>query len=244
MGVDQSDYPSDVHVETSRPERGSEGAEEHKRDVSNGGRRAGVREGAEIDEPHPRGPDAGPGGRDPHAETGGAPDAGVPGVREDAFLFENDADKPPSGSTGPEHVEPVERPSFSNKTPSSLEVEMAAVGETGFEPMSPKDPAFDRARETWEEGGDAVNYVVTEQGELKVGPQKVGDVHIHHSVLAGGEPVLAAGQVQLAADRVISLDNESGHYHPSAESLDVAARAWEDAGFMVSERALRSSLDR
>ncbi|MCH8512812.1 MAG: hypothetical protein LAT83_14345, partial [Kiritimatiellae bacterium] len=69
-----------------------------------------------------------------------------------------------------------------------------------------------------------VNYVVREDGSLILGRQSrgVGGGHID---LAGGRPVLAAGEVKILNGKVIYIDNSSGHYMPSGSSAQAAAEA-------------------
>jgi filamentous hemagglutinin len=66
--------------------------------------------------------------------------------------------------------------------------------------------------------------VVTEGGALVVGKSKGG--YQGHIDLAGGKPVLAAGEVTIVNGRLVELNNKSGHYQPSGLT---ARKAAEDA---------------
>ena len=76
--------------------------------------------------------------------------------------------------------------------------------------------------------------VVTESGELLVAPHSVGGVEISHAVLAGGQPVLAAGEAEIAGAGGqyvgLNISNWSGHYMPSEESLSIARAAFAAVG--------------
>jgi len=75
-------------------------------------------------------------------------------------------------------------------------------------------------------------YVVTEDGTLVVGRSRSGEQG--HIDLAGGRPVLAAGEVSLFQGRIKFIDNRSGHYQPSGVSAQRAAEeAFRRQGFDV-----------
>lgn len=63
-------------------------------------------------------------------------------------------------------------------------------------------------------------YVLTQQGELLVSFEH--GRHRHSSLVAGA-PVCAAGCLRVRNGRLLEFDNHSGHYHPSAASLQVVA---------------------
>ena len=62
-------------------------------------------------------------------------------------------------------------------------------------------------------------------------------------MLAGGEPVQAAGEFEVMAEYdtkvVTALNNMSGHYQPDESSLTVAAQAFEDRGLQVQRDGIR-----
>jgi hypothetical protein len=76
--------------------------------------------------------------------------------------------------------------------------------------------------------------VVTESGELLVTPHTVAGVEISHAVLSGGRPVLAAGQAEIAGagGRFVgmSISPHSGHFKPSAGSLQIGIDAFAKIG--------------
>lgn len=72
-------------------------------------------------------------------------------------------------------------------------------------------------------------YVVMADGTLRVGRNNAEQGHID---LAQGEPVRAAGTVQVVYGRIKSLDNDSGHYRPSGpHARDAAEAAFSRIGF-------------
>ena len=91
--------------------------------------------------------------------------------------------------------------------------------------------------------GDKMIYVVT-TGQLLASRRQVGIEHISHAVLAGGGPVQAAGEFEVVAEDgalvVSALNNMSGHYRPSTESLEIAQQAFQAAGIRVRSGAIHS----
>ena len=72
---------------------------------------------------------------------------------------------------------------------------------------------------------------------LLASKRQVSGEHITHAVLAGGEPVQAAGEFEVrwqSGDAVVArLNNMSGHYWPARESLAVVRAAFEARGLSV-----------
>lgn len=56
----------------------------------------------------------------------------------------------------------------------------------------------------------------------------------HHSSLVAGEPVIAAGEMVVARGQVISISNESGHYHPGPDSVLVTLEVLRQMGADIS----------
>jgi YD repeat-containing protein len=74
-------------------------------------------------------------------------------------------------------------------------------------------------------------YVVKEDGTLVVGRNNQFQGHID---LAGGDPVLAAGELRIHQGKIIYIDNYSGHYRPSGiEAQRAAENAFLRIGFDV-----------
>lgn len=63
-------------------------------------------------------------------------------------------------------------------------------------------------------------YVILPDDRMIIGKFEFG--RVHHSTLAAGSPVLAAGNIRIRNGRVFMLDANSGHYHPSEEHQDYA----------------------
>ncbi|MFZ1489495.1 MAG: hypothetical protein WAS51_06110 [Ilumatobacteraceae bacterium] len=91
--------------------------------------------------------------------------------------------------------------------------------------------------------GERLVFVVTVDRMLVVAPQLERGFEIRHPVLAGGEPVLAAGELAvLDAGRVrvvLDLTNQSGHYEPGASCLAIAAEVLIGLGFEVPAEVVR-----
>lgn len=77
---------------------------------------------------------------------------------------------------------------------------------------------------------DTIKWAVTQDGELYVMPKYVDQQEIPHTILTNGEPALAAGEANLARFEKsffgVDINRHSGHYMPSAESLDIGIDAF------------------
>lgn len=91
--------------------------------------------------------------------------------------------------------------------------------------------------------GERLVFVITIQRELIVAPQIKNGFEIRHPVLAGGEDVLAAGELELVqgggTKLVVDVTNKSGHYEPEPRCLDVAVKILEDLGYTVPPDVVR-----
>lgn len=87
-------------------------------------------------------------------------------------------------------------------------------------------------------------FAVLVDGSLVAAPRRHHDEDISHAALAGGGPVLAAGEFRVefqgSAIAVSELNDMSGHYQPGAEGLVAAQRAFETAGIDVRPGAINS----
>jgi hypothetical protein len=66
--------------------------------------------------------------------------------------------------------------------------------------------------------GDEIIYVLKQDGEIIISPR--GNYKFPHPILSGGADVRSAGTIKFKAKDLIEIDNSSGHFYPSAESLD------------------------
>lgn len=149
-------------------------------------------------------------------EARGLGDRFDPNIREDAA----GAARPVEGD---EIIHtPVRRPgelaaaggrgrTFPNQVPGQLQQELDAAASVGAKPIKAGSPGFDALVN---EG--RIKWVITENGELVVGPHTRNGVEISHAVLSGGKPVHAAGQADIATaggQRVgIDISPHSGHF--------------------------------
>ncbi|MGB7415919.1 MAG: hypothetical protein WA902_17075 [Thermosynechococcaceae cyanobacterium] len=60
--------------------------------------------------------------------------------------------------------------------------------------------------------------------------------HLKHSVAAGGAEVITAGHAQRTGEGQILIDNDTGHYHTTFESLDLSFPSWRKAGYTVQKK--------
>jgi hypothetical protein len=100
---------------------------------------------------------------------------------------------------------------LSNQLPNQLAAELRVASKMGVDPLSIVDP---RLADVVNAG--RVKWAINEGGDLLVIPHSVGNVEIAHSVLTRGNPVLAAGEADIAAGagKFIGVDfsTHSGHY--------------------------------
>lgn len=118
---------------------------------------------------------------------------------------------------------------FDNKMPGALAGELSAAERLGVTVSRPGSSSFDAAI-----SGGTVKWAVLEDGSLVVQPKFVGGHEISHAVLSRGAPVRAAGEADIAGSSSgyfgLDINNHSGHFRPSAESLQIGRDAFERAG--------------
>jgi hypothetical protein len=119
-----------------------------------------------------------------------------------------------------------------NQLPQELPAELATAERLNVRPLRIGEEGFDEAI-----NAGTVKWAVTEDGELLVIPKYVAGVELKHPVLTGGNPVLSAGEAEIAGSKgayyMMELNNNSGHYKPSWESLSVAREAFDRAGVVA-----------
>jgi hypothetical protein len=76
-----------------------------------------------------------------------------------------------------------------------------------------------------------VKWAITTEGELVFIPKNVGSYELKHPVLTRGKPVVAAGEAEIAGTAgeyyVLEINNQSGHFKPSEESLNYAKKVFD-----------------
>ncbi len=118
---------------------------------------------------------------------------------------------------------------FENRMPERLARELATAERLGVPVTTPGTPAFDSAI-----SAGTVKWAVLREGTLVVQPKDFGGQEIAHSVLSRGAPVRAAGEADIAGTSPnyfgLEINNHSGHFQPSDESLEVGRDAFRRAG--------------
>ncbi|MEU2134582.1 polymorphic toxin-type HINT domain-containing protein, partial [Streptomyces sp. NPDC018352] len=119
---------------------------------------------------------------------------------------------------------------FSNSMPGTLGRELALAERLGVKPSGAGSAGFDSAV-----ASGTVKWAVREDGSLVVIPKFVNGQEISHSVLTRGAPVRAAGEADIAGSSGdgyfgLEINNHSGHFLPSTESLQVGRDAFGAAG--------------
>lgn len=104
---------------------------------------------------------------------------------------------------------------------AELENHRVYVDNNGLVRSARDDSIFDtRGSSTHWAGssGDRAIFVMDGNGNVYASKyQAVGD--FHHSTLANGGPVAAAGEIRVIDGRVEALTNASGHYRPTADNM-------------------------
>ncbi|MFE1347384.1 putative T7SS-secreted protein [Streptomyces sp. NPDC058757] len=118
---------------------------------------------------------------------------------------------------------------FHNRMEDELPGELADAERLGVKPLRVGEDGFDEAV-----NGGTIKWAVTEDGELLIIPKHVQGTELKHPVLTGGAPVRAAGEAEIAGGGGqyfgMEINNQSGHYWPSTESLTIGKEAFERAG--------------
>ncbi|MEU4732166.1 putative T7SS-secreted protein [Streptomyces sp. NPDC023588] len=121
---------------------------------------------------------------------------------------------------------------FHNRQPDELADELADAERLGVKPIRVGDEGFDDIINS-----GTVKWAVTEEGELVFIPKHVQGTELKHPVLTNGAPVRAAGEAEIAGSGGnyfgMEINNQSGHYWPSQESLDIGKEAFERAGIPI-----------
>jgi hypothetical protein len=121
---------------------------------------------------------------------------------------------------------------FSNTVPGTLSQELSTAERLGVKPTAAGSAGFDAALST-----GTVKWAVLRDGTLVVVPKFVDGVEISHSVLSGGAAVRAAGEADVAGSADtgyfgLDINNHSGHFLPSQESLQIGISAFNSAGIL------------
>ena len=129
-------------------------------------------------------------------------------------------------------------PPYYNRLHSRLPQEQEAVRRARVVPVEIPSGAFGALRAA----GVRMIFVVLSWGGLVAAPRRQRGENTSHAVLADGGPVLAAGEFEVEFDGptmfVSALNNMSGHYQPTPDSLAVAQEAFEAAGIHVRPGAV------
>jgi hypothetical protein len=118
---------------------------------------------------------------------------------------------------------------FHNQLPDELAGELETARKLGVKPMSLSDQGFEAVV-----NAGTIKWAVTESGELKIIPKYINEVELKHSVLTNGQPVLAAGEAEIAisgSKRVgITINRQTGHFQASEESLQIGVEEFKKHG--------------
>lgn len=125
---------------------------------------------------------------------------------------------------------------FTNNYPHALPRELEDARNVGFQRITPQNTTDATFQRTVNDG--TIKWVVDQDGVLHISPKTVHGQEISHAALAGGRPVLAAGEANISArgGAVIGLElsNYSGHYRPTAASIDIGTQAFGRLGIVFA----------
>jgi hypothetical protein len=83
-------------------------------------------------------------------------------------------------------------------------------------------------------GHEKAIYVMDASGDFYASTyEEVG--RFHHSSLFGGEPVAAAGEIEIVDGKVVSINNKSGHYVPGKQELQQAVQSLGEKGVNLTK---------
>jgi hypothetical protein len=122
---------------------------------------------------------------------------------------------------------------FPNQLPHRLDNELNLASDLGVNPIKGGDPEFDEIV-----NAGTIKWAVTLQAELVIIPKYVGPNEIAHTVLTNGLPVLAAGEAEITAAAGtywgLEINNHSGHFKASLESLEIGKELFEKIEIIFS----------
>jgi hypothetical protein len=155
---------------------------------------------------HRRGPDRGPGGR-----------GGVPGpLREVRYQGKPMLEKYRYETEGNHPLNPFRPSSVRRLTEAELEDHRVYLDPQGVMRRARDGEPFDTSNASthWSAGGGRAIFVMDDKGNIYASNyQEVG--RFHHSTLGGGQPVAAAGEIEVVNGRVQAVTSASGHYQPT-----------------------------
>ncbi len=119
-----------------------------------------------------------------------------------------------AGNTAPNPPAPTPPPGtrlFQNTRANDLTEELNKAQRLGVKPIRGTGSEFEQAIN---EG--TIKWAVTQDGDLLVMPKYVQGQELAHTVLTNGQPVLAAGEAEIAGTEGqyvgIEINNHTGHY--------------------------------
>lgn len=127
---------------------------------------------------------------------------------------------------------------FPNRRPERLEEELQNAIDRGVAPIRVDSEEFEQVVNT-----GYIKWAVTTEGELLVVEKYDGNDdasnEIDHTVISGGADVIAAGEAHVVVINGVRMglriDRHSGHFRPSAESLDIGLAKFAEYGITFND---------
>ena len=115
---------------------------------------------------------------------------------------------------------------YPNLLPDRLQKELKSMESTGVTPITIGETGWENALIPYlnDYPQRKMIYVLTENGQLIVGPRAEQYIHLKHAALANGENVFTAGEVIFrqgnSGIEFCKLSPSSGHYKPAPQSIE------------------------
>ena len=139
----------------------------------------------------------------------------------------------------PSHLDP-----YPNLKPEDLEEEMKLAKKLGVTPAQAGTAEFE---EILQQDEGQVKWVITKNGELWFIPKNVNGNEIAHTVMTNGDGVIMAGDANIVQWEselgypytVLELTNQSGHYQPISDRLEMAKIIFEANNITVPDGSIQ-----
>ena len=94
-------------------------------------------------------------------------------------------------------------------------------------------PFDTRSSKVFDGGNGRAIFVMNADGEIFASKSQIRG-EFHHSSLAGGQPVAAAGELVIENGRLVEITNRSGHYRPEVDFTNQALASFQNQGVNLS----------
>jgi len=129
-----------------------------------------------------------------------------------------------------------------NRMKGSLTDELSLASQKGVRPITPN--ANDDVFEELANSGEILKWGIDANGEVRVVGKMSGQDEISHSVLFDGADLAATGEMQAIVHDgqiiILDINNHSGHYHPTEDTLNWAVDELRNLGWVIPESSVNA----